>query len=162
MKSYLKYIFFTSFVLLLIGCGGGTTTTDDINTNEQQSAGLRSGFSGSDSGNVSIVSPKPPASTLRVSDPVSGEVTISWNEPTMNTDDSILTDLAGYYIYYGKIDDYGKTDGVVVDVVDIQDTTGTTHTFANITASDYFFAISAYNQDGVESVKVSPASATNN
>jgi len=68
-----------------------------------------------------------------------------------------LTDLAGYYIYYGKIDDYGNTGDVVIDVVDIQDATSLSHTILNIIKDDYFFVVSAYSQAGVESKKVSAA-----
>ena len=44
--------------------------------------------------------------TVTVSDSASatgtGTATLSWTAPTQNTDDSALTDLAGFRVYYGS------------------------------------------------------------
>jgi hypothetical protein len=80
--------------------------------------------------------------------------TLSWTAPTMNSDGTVLTDLAGYTIYYGtssrnytneiRIDNPGMT----MFVVD------------GLAPATYFFAAKAFNASGVESDFSAEASAT--
>ncbi len=151
MKIDLKYVFFSTFLLLLIGCGGGTTTEEPGDTGQQninQGDALDRGLTDIET----IQIPRAPIPVASASE--SDLASLSWQAPTENMDGTPLLDLAGYYIYYGKVDDYGKVDGALIDVVDIQDAAALAHTLAGIRMGDYFFAISAYNLAGTESKKV--------
>lgn len=80
-----------------------------------------------------------------VAEVVSGEVTISWTAPTQNTNNSPLTDLAGFKIYYGTSEDsLPKIVNVnkSVNQVTIKDLTPST---------TYYFGVVAVNELGVES-----------
>ena len=70
---------------------------------------------------------------------------ISWIAPTTNEDNSILTDLAGYKLYYGTFD-----EEYYEHVIDVGNTTS--HVISNlIVGVIYRFAITAYNTKGEES-----------
>ena len=87
--------------------------------------------------------------TFTVSDSASatgtGTATLSWTAPTQNTDDSALTDLAGFRVYYGS------SAGQLNDVVQLPDPTTTTYTVRNLPSGTSYFAVTAYNSAGVES-----------
>ena len=160
MKSYLNPLFLSVLFLWLAGCGGGTTTTER-NDSTQQSDNASTSF-GSESGtDVTIIVPTSPfefvlVPELDTSSSINGSVALSWQAPTTNTNGSELIDLAGFYIYYGKV------DGVWTEVIDIQDVTALTHTITQIATGGYYFTVSAYNQFGVESAKVASVYVTIN
>jgi Fibronectin type III domain len=71
-----------------------------------------------------------------------GDATLSWDPPTANMDNSPLTDLAGFKVYYGRHSGlYGKT----TDVGD-----QTSYTVTDLGPGTYYFAISAYDSSGNE------------
>src|SRR3972149_9813836 len=69
--------------------------------------------------------------------------TLSWDAPTTNTDDTDLTDLAGYKIYYGT------SPGTYDSVIDAAKVT--TYTVSDLTPATYYFAVTAYDEGGNES-----------
>jgi|AGTN01.1.fsa_nt_gi Fibronectin type III domain. len=72
-----------------------------------------------------------------------GTVTLQWTTPALNVDGEPMT-VAGYKIYYGT------ESGVYTNVIDIQNTT--TYTVSGLPVGyTYFFAITAYDADRVES-----------
>lgn len=71
-----------------------------------------------------------------------GEVTLSWTAPTQNTDNSPLTDLTNYKIYYGL-----TTNNMTEAIVD----TGTSKKITGLSPNTYYFAVSAVNSLGIES-----------
>ena len=74
-----------------------------------------------------------------------GQVTLTWTAPTENEDGTPLTDLAGYKIYYGtELGSYPNT-------IDINDSTVTSYVVENLTAGDWRFVATAYNEAGTES-----------
>jgi hypothetical protein len=74
-----------------------------------------------------------------------GTALLSWTPPTENTDNSPLTDLAGYRIYYGTTShDYTET-------ITINDPMATSYLIENLSSSDWFFAITSFNSLGIES-----------
>ncbi len=86
-----------------------------------------------------------PSFTLTVQQIQTGSATIRWTPPTSNTDNSPLTNLRGYRIYYGtsstnlnqvfEIANAGVTSGVV----------------ENLAPGTWYFAVKAYNTSNVES-----------
>lgn len=85
-------------------------------------------------------------------------VTLTWTAPTTNTDGSALTDLQGYRLYQGpSTGAYGPS----TDLGAASCTAGScTYNVPNLTAGTYFFAVTAYNGGGYESVFSNEATAT--
>ncbi len=104
---------------LLAGCGSGTS---DSNAAASQAQATGS------SGNLS-----------------SGTATLSWTAPLDNTDGSMLTDLAGYHVYYGTDPNNLK------QFADVAGASQVVFTANNLTTGTWYFTISAYNTAGTES-----------
>jgi hypothetical protein len=74
-----------------------------------------------------------------------GSATISWTPPTQYEDGSVLTDLAGYKIYYGNESGDYRTSiqidnpGIAIYVVEY------------LSPNTYYFVLTAINGSGVES-----------
>jgi hypothetical protein len=91
------------------------------------------------------VSQSLPAFSITVNSPASnGTATLSWSAPTQNTDGSTLTNLAGYKLYHGT------SASALTDVRTVA-SNSSTYQFTSLAAGTHYFAISAYNSDGVES-----------
>jgi fibronectin type 3 domain-containing protein len=86
-----------------------------------------------------------------------GEVTISWIRPTKNEDGSLLTDLAGYYIYRseGTAEPFNRLNDEPVKGICYTDT-------ALINGITYLYAVTAVDYSGNESKKSPIISATPN
>ena len=75
-----------------------------------------------------------------------GKVTISWTAPTQNTDDTELTNLAGFKIYYGESAD------ALTQSIDIDNPSQTSREIDLLKLGvTYYFAMTAYNSESVES-----------
>lgn len=74
-----------------------------------------------------------------------GTAALSWTKPGQNTDGSNLTDLAGYRIYHGL------NASALNDVVEINGENSTSYTFNALASGTHYFAVSAFNNSGVES-----------
>ena len=73
--------------------------------------------------------------------------TLTWRAPTQNSDNSDLTNLAGFNIYYGSAADS------LVNTINITDPTVTEYVVPNLGAGTvYYFAVTAVNRQNVESV----------
>jgi hypothetical protein len=70
---------------------------------------------------------------------------LTWVAPTQNTDNSPLTDLAGFKIYYGT------NSGSYTETIDINSATLTGFLIENLANSTWYFAMTAYNSSGIES-----------
>jgi hypothetical protein len=80
----------------------------------------------------------PPPATI-------GSATLSWQAPTLNTDNTPLTNLAGYRIVYG-------TDQNALDqTITISSPGTTTYVVDGLTAATWYFAVRAFTSDGAES-----------
>lgn len=77
--------------------------------------------------------------------PLKGSVTLSWIAPTQNVDNSPLTNLAGYQLFYGT--------SAAAQNQQVNITSGgiTRYTVDNLDAATYFFSIKAVNSAGVTS-----------
>jgi hypothetical protein len=66
----------------------------------------------------------------------------------------MLTDLAGYHVYYG-------TDpSNFTKIADVASASQVVFTASNLTAGTWYFAISAYNSAGIESQFSAPIATT--
>ena len=80
-------------------------------------------------------------------------LTLSWEAPTQNADGTPLLDLRGYRIYYGRTPQVRKT-------VDVDNPGLTTYVIDNLSAGTYYFAVTAYNAAGADSLLTPEVSAT--
>jgi len=74
-----------------------------------------------------------------------GSVTLSWMPPSLNTDGSAITDLAGYEIYYGV------AQGNYTEQIHIDNPSVTTYVVDNLSPDTYYFVATSMNTNGVES-----------
>jgi fibronectin type 3 domain-containing protein len=74
-------------------------------------------------------------------------VVLSWAAPSSRTDGSYISpsELQGYRIYYGTTPDNLSL------LVDLNDESITDYTINDLPAGSYYFAVTAYDADGVES-----------
>jgi hypothetical protein len=83
-----------------------------------------------------------------------GSVTLSWTAPTENEDGSVLTDLAGFNLYWGT------TPGSYSNSVRIADPNIATYTVDGLAPGTYEFVGTSFNAAGVESVYSNPTTKT--
>jgi hypothetical protein len=117
LKTLKTYCGVVVAVLILSGCGGGA---------------------GSSSAPASGAGTAPPAPASQ------GSATLTWTAPTSNTDGSALTNLAGYYIYYGT------SVGSLSNIVNITSPSTLTYVVSNLSAGTWYFAIAAYTNTGLQ------------
>jgi hypothetical protein len=84
------------------------------------------------------------SSGVSIKDQGDGTALVSWNPPTENTDGSILMDLAGYRIYYGNSP--GNYDNTITINIGLS-----SYLVESLGASDWYFAMTAFNSLGIES-----------
>ena len=100
--------------------------------------------------NISILASDGTASTsldfsINVTSMGSASVTLSWTPPTENEDGSLLTDLTGYYIYFGD------TENDYPFMVHIDNPGISTYVVENLSPKTYYFVATSYNSRGAES-----------
>ncbi len=83
-----------------------------------------------------------------------GSATLSWTPPTENTDNTPLTDLAGFKIHYGT------SSGNYSEVVDVNSAGVTSYVVENLGAGTWYFVVTAYNSLGIESAPSEEVSKT--
>jgi hypothetical protein len=83
--------------------------------------------------------------SISVVDPIVGSAELSWMPPTLNEDGSVLDDLSGYVIRYGK------TAGALDLNVRIDNPGTTAYVLENLVEGTWYFALSSVNAMGVES-----------
>ena len=72
-------------------------------------------------------------------------VTLDWTAPTENTDGSILSDLAGYTVRYGK------SPSELTQILKVANAGLTSLVVDELSAGTWYFAISSFNRAGAES-----------
>ncbi len=78
--------------------------------------------------------------------PTIGAATLSWIPPTQNVDETALTDLSGYKIYYGT------QKGNYPNSIAINNPGVTEYVIENLSGSNtYYFVITAFDSQGNES-----------
>jgi hypothetical protein len=83
-----------------------------------------------------------------------GYANLSWHAPTKNTNDTPLTDLEGYTIYYGNF----KT--ALTRTIKVADASTTHYEFNKLSSGTYYFTITADAKDGRQSAESPMASKT--
>jgi hypothetical protein len=91
----------------------------------------------STTGTASGTSPAPPIATETV--------TLSWAAPTENTDGTVLTDLAGYSIYYGT------SAATMTNMISIDSIGMLTYVVNDLSPGTWYFAVVAVSASGMES-----------
>ena len=87
----------------------------------------------------------PSGSSGSTGTPPTSSVTLSWTAPTLNTDGSILNDLAGYHI------EYGTSTTAMNQTTDVTGATNTTYKIGNLSPGTYYFTVVAYSSAGTQS-----------
>lgn len=83
-----------------------------------------------------------------------GAATLSWTAPALNTNGSILSDLAGYHIYYGT------SASALSQEADVAGAAATSYTVSGLNTGTYYFAVTAYSSQGTESMPSPTVSKT--
>jgi len=74
-----------------------------------------------------------------------GSMTLTWTAPTENSDGTPLTDLAGFYVYYGV------SQGHYSDRVRIDNPSISTYVVENLLPDTYYVVARSFNSLGIES-----------
>jgi len=88
--------------------------------------------------------PQPGIPPVKVAD---GSATLDWTPPTENSDGSVLTNLAGYTVYYGTAPDK------LTQSVKLTNPGLTAYTVSNLSSGTWYFSVSSYSASGVESTR---------
>jgi hypothetical protein len=104
--------------------------------------------------NDGIATDKLPLFSIEVQQSSMGSATLSWLPPTTRADGSRLTNLDGYHIRYGT------TSGNYPSLIDVQNEGLTIAVVSNLPPATYYFVISAYDANGMESEYSRPVSKT--
>lgn len=119
------------------GALSGTPATTDVGTDSSIVISVSDGYT------TAALAPF----SINVSQPVatSGSATLSWTAPTMNSDGSALTDLAGYHVYYGT------SPSAMSTVVNLGSASTTTYTLNSLASGTWYFSVTSYTTSGLES-----------
>jgi hypothetical protein len=126
--------------------GGGTTTQGVTNTTQgttpvSSTTLMSSSTSVASNTNTSTNSSPPP----KANNTSTGTATLDWMPPTQNTDGSVLTNLAGYTVYYGT------SASNLTQSVKVTNPGLTAYTLSNLPSGTWYFAVTSYSSTGIES-----------
>ena len=83
-----------------------------------------------------------------------GTATLSWSAPLNYEDGTAFTDLSGYNIYYGT------EQGNYQYTLNIDGPSTTRYVIENLSPATYYFVLTAYNSEGLESASSNAGSKT--
>src|SRR6185437_9308724 len=86
----------------------------------------------------------PSGSSVTMPQTAPAAVTLQWQPPTENTDDSPLTNLAGYHVYYGT------SAQALNSKITVASPGISSYVVENLSPGTWYFAVAAYNSNGVE------------
>jgi hypothetical protein len=86
---------------------------------------------------IKVVAPTPVSGT--------GSATLAWTDPTLNTNGSSLTNLAGVHLFYGQ------SQGSMTNEITVPSTSENTYTVSGLASGTWYFGATAYNSAGVQS-----------
>ena len=137
LSTVTRLIICISFIFFLGGCG--------VELEEDGSSLIGSRVVGEETSNAAAAVEGSGNETNAVESTGKGTALVSWTPPTDNTDDSTLTDLAGFKIYYGTFP--GEYDQTIT----INNPGLSSYLVENLASSDWFFVMTAFNSSGIES-----------
>jgi Fibronectin type III domain len=83
-----------------------------------------------------------------------GSATLDWTPPTENSDGSVLSNLAGYTVYYGT------SPTSLTQSVKVTNPGLTAYTVTDLASGTWYFAVTAYSSTGIESGRTATISTT--
>ena len=86
-----------------------------------------------------------PAFSIQVVGTATGSATLTWNPPTQNSDGSALNNLAGYRVYWGT------QQGNYPNSVTVPNPGLASYVVDQLTPAQWYFVVTAYSSNGVES-----------
>ena len=86
-----------------------------------------------------------PAFSIAVQQVQTGSATITWTPPTQNTDNTPITNLRGYRIYFGT------SPGNLNQMLELANAGISSGVVENLAPGTWYFAVKAYNSSNVES-----------
>jgi hypothetical protein len=101
-----------------------------------------------------VASASLPVFSITVQQSANGSARLSWLPPTTRVDGSPLTNLRGYRIRYGTAPDR------LSNLIEIPHAGITSAVIENLAPATYYFVMSAYDADGLESSDTAPVSKT--
>jgi hypothetical protein len=113
----------------------GTPTAADVGTFSSIGLSVSDGARSASLAKFSIV----------VTATANGSVTLTWAPPTFNTDETALTNLAGYRIYYGN------SANALTQTIQVTNAGATDYVVDNLSPGTWYFAISALSSADTES-----------
>jgi len=117
------------------GMLSGTPSSKDVGSYPHISIGVTDGEASAELAAFSIT----------VSATGTAPVTLSWAAPTTNTNGSTNTDLTGFHIYYGA------SAEALNRVMTVDSAAVTSYVFNNLASGTWYFAVTAINQEKIES-----------
>jgi hypothetical protein len=168
----------TIATLTLAACGGGSSDsssaaatssaqTDTSSALVAPNVGMIDRSQGSDNSesaaSVATVASNPPATApasapatvTKVTTPiktVNGVATLDWMPPTENNDGTVLTNLAGYTVYYGT------SPGELSQSVKVSNPGLASYTVTGLSSGTWYFAVTSYSAEGLESTRTTTVS----
>ena len=98
--------------------------------------------------------PEPETDTDMNDNMIAETTTLTWLPPTTRDDNTPLTNLAGYYLYYGQ------NSGDYMTKITVNDPNRTYHVVQDLSPGTWYFAVSAFDDNGYESLRSSEISRT--
>jgi len=92
------------------------------------------------------------AFSITVTQVSSGSATVNWTPPLDNTDGSVISNLAGYKIYYGT------TSTALNQSIQVSNAGLASYMVSNLSSGTWYFGVTAYTSDGTESALSNVAS----
>ena len=88
--------------------------------------------------------PAPPPAAGPTNAPSIGSATLSWEAPTENEDGTPISGLAGFRIHFGP------SATALNQLIEVSDPASTSYAVDGLSSGTYYFAVSAYNDFGIE------------
>ncbi len=134
------------------GSGTGTAGTGTTATAGSSGSGTTASTGSASKGGTTTVSTGSKATTPVKT--VNGVATLDWMPPTENSDGSVLTNLAGYTVYYGS------SPNDLSQSVKVSNPGLATYAVTGLSSGTWYFAVTSYSADGIESTRTGTVSTT--
>ena len=144
--------------IALAGCGDDESGSSGVGSTTS-STGASSSVppqTVADTGSGTSTTTTPPATPPTSTPASSSNVTFGWQAPTENSNGTPITNLAGYKIHYGTASQQ------YTQVAEVSNPSLSRYVMDSLPSGTYYFAITAYNSQGIESALSGEVSTTLN